>query len=107
AIGFVSPQIRARDAFAAVEKRLVNADDHREIGDPPIVRHRAPDILITDNHGPTGHAKRFALVRNKEDQADAWVLQQIVEGIDAAVAATIRDGEGRIVKTSYEARAIF
>jgi hypothetical protein len=56
-----------------MEKRLFDADDHREIGDSAIVHHRAPDILIPDNDGLTGNAKRFALARNKEDQADAGI----------------------------------
>ena len=54
----VIPKIRARDALAAVEKRFFDADDHREIGYLAMVHHRAPDILIPDNHGPTGNAKR-------------------------------------------------
>jgi hypothetical protein len=63
-------------------------------------------LMIPDNNGPTGNAKRFALTRNKEDQADAGILQHVVERIDAAVTATIRNGKGRIVKTPYESRAI-
>ena len=71
-----------------------------------MVHHRAPDILIPDNSRPTGYAKRLALARNKEDQADAGILQHVLEGIDAAVTTTIRNGKGRIVKAQYESRAI-
>src|SRR6266404_4500967 len=68
-ISFVTPKTRARDALAAMEKCLFNVNDHREIGYSAIICHRAPDILIPDNDGTTGNAKRFALTRNKEDQA--------------------------------------
>jgi hypothetical protein len=105
-ISFVTPKARARDALAAVEKCLFNVDDHREIGYSAMACHRAPDILIPDNDGPTGNAKRFALTRNKEDQADAGVLQHVVKGIDAAVAAAIRNRKGCFVKTGYKSRAI-
>ena len=105
-ISFVTPKTRARDALAAVEKCLFNADDHREIGYSAMICHRAPDILIPDNDRATGNAKSFALTRNKEDQADAGILQHVVEGIDAAVAATIRNGKDRFVKTRYKSRAI-
>jgi hypothetical protein len=103
---FVTPKTRSRDALAAVEKRLFNTDDHREIGYSAMICHCAPDILISDNNGPTGNAKRFALTRNKEDQADAGTLKHVAKGINAAVAATIRNGKGRVVKTPYESRAI-
>ena len=73
-MSFVIPQRRTNDALAAMEKRLFDADDHREIGSPAIGHHRAPDILIPDNDRLTGNAKRFALPRNKEDQADAGIL---------------------------------
>jgi hypothetical protein len=89
-----------------VEECLFNADDRREIGCPTSVRHRTSNMLVPDNNGPTGHAKRFASTRNNEDQADAWMLQYVVEGIDAAVAAPIRNGKGKIVKALNESRAI-
>src|SRR2546430_6794895 len=89
-----------------MEKRPLDADNHREIGDLAAVRHRAPDLLIPDDKGPPRNAKRFAFTGDKEDQADAWILQHVVERIDAAVAATIRNGKGRIVETPDETRPI-
>jgi hypothetical protein len=89
-----------------VEKHLFNTDDHREIGYSAMICHCASDILISDNNGPPGNAKRLALTRNKEDQADAGTLKHVAKGINAAVAATIRNGKGRVVKTPYESRAI-
>jgi hypothetical protein len=48
-MSFIIPEVRTRDALAATEKRLFDADDRREIGYSAIVYHRAPDILIPDN----------------------------------------------------------
>ena len=89
-----------------MEKRPLDADNHREIGDLAAVRHRAPDLLIPDDEGPPRNAKRFAFTGDKEDQADAGLLQHVVEGVDPAVAGTIRDGKGRVVKRSYKSGAI-
>jgi hypothetical protein len=68
--------------------------------------HRAPNILVANDNCPAGNAKRFPLTRNKRDQPNAWILQQALEGIDAAVSAPIRNCKGRIVKTPHESRAI-
>jgi hypothetical protein len=46
------------------------------------------------------------LTRNKEDQLNARKVQEVLESIDAAVSAPVRNGKGRIVKTSDESRAI-
>jgi hypothetical protein len=89
-----------------MEKRLFDADDHRQIGYTAIVQHRAPDILIPDNDGAAGDAKRFALARNKEDQTHARIPQHVVESIDAAVTATIRNCKGRVINAPYESRAV-
>ena len=89
-----------------MKKCLFSFHDHRQIGYLAMTRHRVTNILVANNDSPTGNAKRFALTRNKEEQADARILQQVVKGIDAAVAATIRNGKGRFVKTPYESRAI-
>ena len=48
----------------------------------------------------------IAMTGNKEDQADAGLLQHVVEGVDPAVAGTIRDGKSRVVKRSYKSGAI-
>lgn len=71
-----------------------------------MIHHRVLNILVANNDSPTGNAKRFALTRNKEDQPDARILQEGLESIDAAVSAPVRNGKGRIVKTSDESRAI-
>ena len=100
-IFIVIPEIRGRDALAAVERRLFNVGDYREIGYPATVRHRAPDILIPDNNGPTGNAKRFALTRNKEDRADAGICSTYRRG-------GYRDDpewQGSHRQTPYESRA--
>src|SRR5216683_5205483 len=103
---FIFPKIRAGDALAAMEEGAFDEDDHRELGHTAVVHHGAPDIVVANNNGPTGHAKRFALTRNEEYQADAGILQHIVESVDAAIAATIRNGKRRVIKESYESRTI-
>jgi hypothetical protein len=92
--------------FAAVKKCLSNFHDHREIGYLAMIRHRAPNILVANSNSPAGNAKRFALTRNKEDQPNAWILQQVLESIDAAVSAPVQNCKGHIVKTPHESRAI-
>jgi hypothetical protein len=89
-----------------MEECPFDGDDHREFGHASSIHHGASDILIPNNEGPPGNAKRFAMTGNKEDQADAGFLQHVVEGVDPAIAGTIRDGEGRIVKGSYKSGAI-
>ena len=71
-----------------------------------MIRHRVPNIPVTNNNSPAGDAKRFPLTRNKEDQPNAWILPHVLESIDAAVSAPVRNGKGRIVKTSDESCAI-
>jgi len=89
-----------------MEECPFDSDDHREFGHPAVVRQGAPDVLIPDDDGPAGDAQRFALAGNKEDQADAGILQHVVESIQAPVAATIRDGKRHVVETSYESGVI-
>ena len=102
----VIPKIRPRDALAAMEECPFDHDDHRQLGNKAVVYHGAPDILIPNNHGPTGDAQRFASTGNEEDQANAGVLQHVVEGIDTPVAAAIRNGERLVIETSYESYTI-
>jgi hypothetical protein len=71
-----------------------------------MIRHRVPNIPVTNNNSPAGNAKRFPLTRNKEDQPNAWILPQVLESIDAAVSAPGRNCKSRIVKTPHESRAI-
>ena|ERR1700730_2160792 len=94
------------NAFAAVKKCLFNFHDHCEIGHLTMIRHRVPNIPVTNNNSPAGNATRFPLTRNKEDQPNAWILPQVLESIDAAVSAPVRNCKGRIVKTPHESRAI-
>ena len=89
-----------------MEKGAFDEDDHRELGHKAVVRHGAPDIVVANNNGPTGHAKRFALTGNEEYQADAWILQHVVESVDAAIAASIWNSQRRVIKKSHESRTI-
>ena len=89
-----------------MEEGAFDEDNHRELGHTAVVHHGAPDIVVANNNGPTGHAKRFALTGNEEYQADAGILQHVVESVDAAIAATIRNGKRRVIKKSYESRTI-
>ena len=83
-------------------------DDHDQgkLGHAAALRHRAPDILIPNDNGPAGDPQRFALTGNEEDQADAGILQHVVESIHPPVAAAIRNRKRRIVKTSDESGAV-
>src|SRR5258708_17981570 len=103
---FIFPKIRARDALAAMEEGSFDDDDHRELRHTAVVHHGAPDIVVANNNGPTGHAKRLTLTGNEEYQADAGILQHIVESVDAAIAASIRNGKRRVIKKSYASRTI-
>src|SRR6266849_440998 len=105
-MSLVIPKIRARDALAALEERPFDRDDHREFGHTALINHGAPDIVIPNNQGSPGDAKRFTMTGNKEDQAHTGLLQHVVEGIDPAIAGTIRNGKGRVVKRSHKSRAI-
>ena len=105
-MSLVIPKIRTHDALAAMEECPFDRDDHREFGHAALIHQGAPDILIPNNQRPPGNAKRLAMTGNKEDQADAGLLQHVVEGVDPAVAGTIRDGKGRVVKRSYKSGAI-
>ncbi len=105
-MSLVIPKIRARDALAAVEECPFDGDDHREFGHAGLIHHGASDILIPNNKRPPGNAKRFAMTGNEEDEADAGLLQHVVEGVDPAVAGAIRDGKSRVVKRSYKSGAI-
>ncbi len=82
-----------------MKKCLFNFHDHREIGHLAMIRHHAPDIIVTYNDSPAGNAKCFALTWNKQDQSDARILQQVLESVDAAVSAPVRNCKARIVKT--------
>jgi hypothetical protein len=61
---------------------------------------------IPNNKRSTGNAKRFPMTGNREDQADAGLLQHVVEGVYPAVAAAIRNGKRHVVESSHETRAI-
>src|SRR3977135_2527854 len=106
-MALVGPEVRARDALAAMKECLFDDDDHGELRHAAIVvDHGAPDLLIANDQGPAGDTKRFAAAGDKEDQADAGVLQHIVERVDAAVAATIRNRERRVIKSFHKTHAI-
>jgi len=83
------PKLGARDAFAAVKKCLFNFHDHCEIGHLTMIRHRVPNIPVTNNNSPAGNAKRFPLTRNKEDQPNAWILPQVLEKLKACPGAHV------------------
>ena len=100
------PEIRARDALAAVEERPFDCYDHGKLGHAAAFCHRAPDILIPNDNGPAGDPQRFALTGNEEDQADARILQHVVESIHPPVAAAIRNCKRCIVKKSDESSAV-
>jgi hypothetical protein len=51
-----------------MEECPFDGDDHREFGDAALIHHHASDILIANNQGPPGNAKRLALTGNKKDQ---------------------------------------
>ncbi len=89
-----------------MEECPFDGDDHREFRDTAVIHHGAPDIVIPNDQSPSGDAKRFALTGNEEDQADAGFLQHVVESIDPAIAGTIWNGKGRVVKRSYKSGAI-
>jgi hypothetical protein len=59
------------------------------------------DGVITTGDGLTENCRAC-----KEDQPYARILQEGLESIDAAVSAPVRNGKGRIVKTSDESCAI-
>ncbi len=89
-----------------MEEGSFDDDDHRELRHTAVVHHGAPDIVVANDNGPTGHAKRFTLTGNEEYQADAGILQHVVESVDAPIAATIWNGKRRVIKKSYESRTI-
>src|ERR1700676_525280 len=99
---FIVPELRARDALAAMEECLLDDDDHREIGHPALVHHGAPDGVNAHQQRPAGHPKRLALARNEENQADAGIVQNVVEGVDAAIAETIRNGKRGVIERPDE-----
>ena len=101
-MSLVIPKIRTRDALAAMEECPFDRDDHREFGHAALIHQGAPDILIPNNQRPPGNAKRLAMTGNKEDQADAGLLQHVVEGVDPAVAGT-RANE-RLAELEHEVR---
>ncbi len=105
-MSLVIPKIRARDALAAMEECPFDRDDHREFGHTALIHHGAPDIVIPNNKRPPGNAKRFAMTGNEEDEADAGLLQHVLEGVDPAIAGTIWNGKGRVVKRSHKSGTI-
>ncbi len=89
-----------------MEERPFDDDDHREFWHASLIHHGASDILIPNNQGPPDHAKRFTMTGNEEDQADARLPQHVLEGVDTAIAATIRNGKGGVVKRPHKSGAI-
>jgi hypothetical protein len=100
------PKLRSGNAFAAVEKRTVNHDNHRKFRHPAVDRHRFPDLLVPHQNCGAANPQRFADAWNKEDQPDAGIVQDVVKGIDAAIADAIWDGEGVVIKGTHETRRI-
>jgi hypothetical protein len=89
-----------------MEESLFDDHDHGKLGHPAAVRHRAPDLMVTNDNGAAGDAQGLALAGNEEDQADAGILQHVVESIYPTVAAPIRYGKRGVVETSDKSRAI-
>jgi hypothetical protein len=89
-----------------MEECPFDGDDHDDVGHTALIDYGAPNILIPNNKRSTGNAKRFPMTGNKEDQADAGLLQHVVEGVYPAVAAAIRNGKRHVVESSHESRAI-
>src|SRR5438132_5965469 len=100
-MSLVFPKIRARDALATMEECPFDRDDHREFGHTALIHH-----VIPNNKRPPADAKRFAMTGNEEDEADAGLLQHGLEGVDPAIAGTIWNGKGRVVKRSHKSGAI-
>jgi hypothetical protein len=100
------PKLRSGDAFAAVEKRTVNHDNHCKFRHPAVDRHRFPDLLVPHQNCGAANPERFADAWNKEDQPDAGIVQKVVKGIDAAIADAIWDGECLVIKGTHETRRI-
>src|ERR1700685_2522724 len=102
----VVPEIRALDALSAMEERPRNDDDHRKLGYPTALRHGAADRMVPNDAGAARDPQSLALTGHEEDQADARILQHVVERVDPTIAAAIRNRERCLVETPHEPRAV-
>src|ERR1700692_127439 len=105
-MSFMVPEPRAAHALAAMEEGSFYGDDQSEFGDAAGCDHGAADVVVPYDDGAAGDAQRFAAARNEEDQADARVLQYIVERIHPPVAAAVRNGKRRRVKAPDKSGAV-
>ncbi|HWX05650.1 MAG TPA: hypothetical protein VN065_07450, partial [Bradyrhizobium sp.] len=89
-----------------MEESLFDDHDQCKLWNLAAIDQGIPDIAVPHDHGPAGDAQRFALTGNEDDQADAGILQHIVERIHAPVAAAIRNGKRGVIEASDEPGAI-
>src|SRR4051812_21286204 len=97
------PQRRAGDALGTMEERLAHGDDERQRGQLAFDRHaRAQPLVAHDDRGAVD-AQRLALARNEEQEPYLRALHDVAQGVRAAVARAVRDGERALVEHGDEA----
>ncbi|HWN49703.1 MAG TPA: hypothetical protein VNO18_07735 [Xanthobacteraceae bacterium] len=89
-----------------MEERALDRHDERQLGCAAIHGHGVSDVEIADDESASEDAQRLAPARNKENQTDTWILQNVEKGVDAAIARTIRDNHGRVVEDANEPRRV-
>ena len=96
------PELRARDAFGAMNEGAFNMNDNGKGRSLAVDLHGFPERLIANDAGFAADPQGFACARHKEKQADTWVAQKIAKRVDATVARTIGDSQMMVIQNLHK-----
>jgi hypothetical protein len=89
-----------------VQKRFLNFDPEREKRCLPMSDTQAEYARVSCDPGTTIHPECLLSTRNKEEEADVGIVEQVPHSVQSPVTGSIRNRKTMVIKDSDKPRRI-